>query len=76
MDNKYQQLTNNDPSYSKFIFGDDLQEKIQTIKNNRFLLVQDKPNVHQNSKNLTHFWPMFPFYTPWKHERFSSVFRG
>ena len=25
---------------------------------------------------LTHFWPMFPFYTPWKHQRFSGVFGG
>ena len=26
-------------------------------------------------KNLTQFWPMFPFYTPWKHFWF-SVLRG
>ena len=31
--------------------------------------------------SLTHFWPMFPFYTPWKHQKtkvfwFSGVFRG
>ena len=29
--------------------------------------------------SLTHFWPIFPFYTPWKHQknvRFSGVFRG
>ena len=19
--------------------------------------------------SLTHFWPMFPFYTPWKHQK-------
>ena len=28
---------------------------------------------------LTHFWPMFPFYTPWKQQKtkgFSGVFRG
>ena len=25
---------------------------------------------------LIHFWPMFPFYTPWKHQRFSGVSRG
>ena len=28
---------------------------------------------------LTHFWPMFPFYTPLKtpeNQRFSGVFRG
>ena len=26
--------------------------------------------------SLNHFWPMFPFYTPWKHQRFFGVFRG
>ena len=26
---------------------------------------------------LTYFWPIFPFYTPWKHQKtFSGVFRG
>ena len=29
--------------------------------------------------DLTHFWPMLPFYTPWKHQKtkgFSGVFKG
>ena len=25
--------------------------------------------------SLNHFWPIFPFYTPWKHQRFFGVFR-
>ena len=34
---------------------------------------------HLSITQLTHFWSMFPFYTPWKHRKtygFSGVFRG
>ena len=36
--------------------------------------------IHEGKRNWlsifwTHFWPMFPFYTPWKHQK-TFVFRG
>ena len=36
-------------------------------------------DILTSSPNLTQFWRMFPFFTPWKHQKnfwFSGVFRG
>ena len=35
-------------------------------------------DVFQMIKKLTHFWPIFPFYTPWKHQKTKDflVFSG
>ena len=39
----------------------------------------NSPIRRMSKTTLTHFWPMFSFYTPWKHQknlRFSGAFRG
>ena len=45
-------------------------------KKNREILLK---KTCAGMSTLTHFWPMVPFYTPWKHQentRFSNAFRG
>ena len=39
-----------------------------SYRSNHFLfhVVQNNPHQHDF---LAHFWPMFPFYTPWKHQK-------
>ena len=31
--------------------------------------------LFQFRTNLTHFWLMFPFYTPWKHQKTKDIGR-
>ena len=49
MDKKYQNFTKNDPSNSKFIFGDDLRKKTQTIKNNEFSPAPKRLEINNSS---------------------------